>query len=912
MSTGRFRAAWLLLLAIGWRAAAARAATTFTVDTPADNTTAGDTFCSLREAVLALNSGTTVDACVVGAPAAPYTIRFASPITVTLTSALPAIATPVTIDATPLGTCTSADFGVVLTGSPALAFLGLQFAGASGGSVVRGLVMNRFTAAIRFDSGGNQVACSRLGTDATGLLAAPNRDGVIVVDGSGNVIGTDGDGVDDAAEGNVISANTRYGVFARATFLSNMTGTVIAGNVIGLGADGSTALGNAEIGIELRNLDGTRVGTNGDGVSDGSEGNVISANGNAAGPGQDSHGIKYDDDPFVQAAPTVIAGNRIGTDASGTVARPNGTAGLNRFGGILIESGADDVRIGTNGDGVADAQERNLIAGNVPHGLVLAAVRAHVAGNFIGVDATGTAALGNGIGVAVIAGAGDDNVIGTDGDGSGDELEGNVISGNLLWGVLVDGRGSGQLASGNRISGNLVGLGADGVIALGQEIGVYINQRTDGTLVGSDGDGTSDDLEVNRFAYNDDAIRVAAATGFVNTARCNLFGVDAAGAAAPNGYGVHVFSSTLELDDNFVHYSSIAGAQLTNGAFALAGDNAISCNVEGLDNTSPASIAVPGIWWGAADGPSGLFPGSGDPVFSGVDPSGFLTAPTSACGLTALANPCFPADLTIAKADTPDPVTPGTTLTYVLTITNLGPLGSAGGAATDTLPAGLTFVSSPDGCSAAGSIVTCPFPALAAGASVDRTLVVAVAPGVTSPISNTASVSPVAGEADPDPSNDSATAETALAPSADLGITKVAGTASASWGQQVVYTITVHNDGPSDAQGVVVDDPLPPELFGGTTVGCLNDPAGVPTCQLGTVAAGASAVYTLTATVISGTTVTNTATVGAATADPDGAESATSTIAAGAAAPTIPTLGEVALALLGLLLAGAAMLALRR
>jgi uncharacterized repeat protein (TIGR01451 family) len=187
--------------------------------------------------------------------------------------------------------------------------------------------------------------------------------------------------------------------------------------------------------------------------------------------------------------------------------------------------------------------------------------------------------------------------------------------------------------------------------------------------------------------------------------------------------------------------------------------------------------------------------------------------------------------------------------------------------------------------------------------------VVAVAPSATNPIANTAVVAPGPGEADSEPANDSATETTTLAPAADLSVTKVAGAASAYWGEEVVYTITVNNAGPSDAQGVVVADPLPVELAFVATTGCLNDPAGAPTCQLGTVAAGASAVFSVTATVVSGDTVTNTVTVSATTPDPGGDATATSTIAAGAA-PEIPTLGEMALAVLGVALAGLGVAAL--
>ncbi|MFB3044425.1 MAG: DUF11 domain-containing protein, partial [Acidimicrobiia bacterium] len=82
-------------------------------------------------------------------------------------------------------------------------------------------------------------------------------------------------------------------------------------------------------------------------------------------------------------------------------------------------------------------------------------------------------------------------------------------------------------------------------------------------------------------------------------------------------------------------------------------------------------------------------------------------------------------------------------------------------------------------------------------------------------------------------------------------------------GNNLTYTVTVSNAGPSDAVNVVVTDTLPAGVTFVSTTGCAEDPNGVPTCILGTIAAGASAMYTITVTVDSSTTgtLTNSATV---------------------------------------------------
>src|SRR5262249_49166620 len=158
-----------------------------------------------------------------------------------------------------------------------------------------------------------------------------------------------------------------------------------------------------------------RVGTNGDGIADTAERNVIA--GNATGALV-----------FIQIAPsTVVAGNYIGTDATGSQA-----VGSSQYG--VFESRTSDVRIGTNGDGMSDSAERNVISGNfnnskTAHANVVFAVSQNsvLAGNYIGVDATGSQHVGtSGVGVNVSDSSG--IRIGTNGDGLSDDMEGNVIA----------------------------------------------------------------------------------------------------------------------------------------------------------------------------------------------------------------------------------------------------------------------------------------------------------------------------------------------------------------------------------------------------------------------------------------------------------------------------------------------------
>ena len=89
-------------------------------------------------------------------------------------------------------------------------------------------------------------------------------------------------------------------------------------------------------------------------------------------------------------------------------------------------------------------------------------------------------------------------------------------------------------------------------------------------------------------------------------------------------------------------------------------------------------------------------------------------------------------------------------------------------------------------------------------------------------------------------------------------------------GQTLTYTITVTNNGPDDALGVVVTDTLPAGVTAVGTSGCSNDPNGLPTCTLGNINAGTSDSYTIRVTVDADTfgTITNQASVSSGNFDP--------------------------------------------
>ena len=155
---------------------------------------------------------------------------------------------------------------------------------------------------------------------------------------------------------------------------------------------------------------------------------------------------------------------------------------------------------------------------------------------------------------------------------------------------------------------------------------------------------------------------------------------------------------------------------------------------------------------------------------------------------------------------------------------------------------------------------------------------------------------------------------------ADLDLTKTVDPTTVEPGDSVTYTLTVTNNGPADAGNTVVTDNLPAEFtWTGDDCGA-GPPAGGPPngtliWNVGTLANGAMATCNVTGTMDgpSGTMATNSATATSDASDPTPpTAAATVTIELIPSVLEIPTLSQVGIALLLLLLAGAAIWALRR
>jgi uncharacterized repeat protein (TIGR01451 family) len=220
----------------------------------------------------------------------------------------------------------------------------------------------------------------------------------------------------------------------------------------------------------------------------------------------------------------------------------------------------------------------------------------------------------------------------------------------------------------------------------------------------------------------------------------------------------------------------------------------------------------------------------------------------------------------------PPTVDPGAELPYELGVRNNGPSPATGVTLSDTLPAGVEFLSADPDCTEASGVVTCTVGDLAVDDSRTYTVTVRV-PYALGDQTLTNSVVVDGNEGDLVTENDTDQAETKVGPAADLAIDKTAGGATA--GEAASWTIEVRNLGPSTADPVTVADTLP----AGTTFrsatpsqgSCSGSGADV-SCNLGALPTGGGAQISVIADVaegIEGQELTNHATVTAPQRDPD-------------------------------------------
>ena len=456
---------------------------------------------------------------------------------------------------------------------------GIRIEGASAGSVIKG---------------------NFIGTNPTGLAAISNTAGGIRIEGSNNHIV----GGTTAAERNIISGNggvadgtgpNQYDVTLQCgIYFNNVLNSSISGNYIGVDATGlatSMALGNVYCGVKIEgNSTGNTIG----GIN-ATYRNIIGGNGfkitTVGAKGYRGHGIQL---KGTGVNTNTVTANYVGLGVDGTT--PLG----NRQDGVSI-LGVQNNIIGGN-----TANLRNVIANNDWGVFIQSDFNGSqssgniIIGNYIGTDATGTVAIGNGTrGIDVDEGGGvgvqhgsTGNYIGRDNTG-----EGNVISGNK---VGVEFRQGGVLGvpSANFVYNNYIGVDKTGNTALPNSgtgttdptyygNGVVLGAGSTANSVGGTG------LRRNIISGNNQN-GVLADNTTANLVQGNYIGLNVGGTATiPNGQnGVSIVnaSSTNTIGGATAALANTISGNPLNGILISAStSNTIQANLIG---TNPAGTAA--------------------------------------------------------------------------------------------------------------------------------------------------------------------------------------------------------------------------------------------------------------------------------------------------------------------------------
>lgn len=289
------------------------------------------------------------------------------------------------------------------------------------------------------------------------------------------------------------------------------------------------------------------------------EGLVVNGNPDAGGFGLEN------------ADNNVFLSNYIGTDPSGTVRKPNHS-------GIMLTNAHNTVVGGTNGITVGGSctGDCNLLSGNNFHGMIINTNSANtrVIGNFIGLNASGTASLLNNEDGVLIANA-HDNVVGGD-----TPQKRNYIAGNHVIGVEIGLQNSYN----NLIQGNYIGTNSQGIAGVsGNGAGVMLDNLAHDNIV----DGN---LIAGLGTFGVEVFYDAVRTEIKN----NRVGM-AATTDTPIGtgsHGIEVQTSGNRIHNNRVAFSQKDGIRVRKGMNNLVSQNSVFQNANfginlGTDGYTP-------------------------------------------------------------------------------------------------------------------------------------------------------------------------------------------------------------------------------------------------------------------------------------------------------------------------------------
>jgi len=382
-------------------------------------------------------------------------------------------------------------------------------------------------------AGGNTIQRNIIGSDLFGNLSRGNNFDGVAINAPNTVVG----GGPWGSGGNLI-CNNNDGVSVSG---ANATGALIQGNRFGLNAAGTVLMKNGRYDVDVYPGSNATIGVPG-------AGNVLA-------------GATYGSINIEDSSGNLVQSNYIGTDASGNVSsgqfsyisisynssnnvvggananQRNIIAGVN---GIVVSNDSQSsgnriegnwIGIAANGTALGNANGgvqvygpfttvRNNVISNDGVGIYASGANLVIAGNLIGTDPTGTAAMGNsseGIRVSyannvVIGGsaAADRNIISANG-GAGIDLENGdhetrYVYGNYIGTDISGAAGLGNVGAGVHVSGSIFGSGNNviggtggqsNVISANGGSGIHLDNQYDlgdvisGNRIGTKADGVT-------------------------------------------------------------------------------------------------------------------------------------------------------------------------------------------------------------------------------------------------------------------------------------------------------------------------------------------------------------------------------------------------------------------------------------